>query len=279
VKVESKSVLDKWVGEALKGVGQVVLTGGSSGIGWVFIHSIARVEPGLPICNLSRQESPEFEDSVAHYGCDFSRPVDRREVFEQLEVDLREKASTGRILLINNAGFGSYGAFSHPDLGVSLDMIAVNISAVVELTGLLLPLMKERGGAILNMASTSAFQPTPYMSTYGGTKAFLLNWTLGLNEELRGSGVSALAVCPGPTETNFQVRAGFRKEGSPPRNGQSAEDVVRISFEALVRGKVVVICGLRNRLIAWLAMHSPKVLVARVAGKLIRQTRLKGVEQ
>jgi short-subunit dehydrogenase len=153
-------------------------------------------------------------------------------------------------------------------------MINVNISAVVELTGILLPLIKEKGGAILNIASTAAFQATPYMITYGATKAFLLSWSLGLNEELRGSGASALVICPGWTKTNFQVRAGFLKEGLFARDGQSAEEVVRISVEALVRGKAMVVSGLRNRLLAWLAMHSPKVLGARVAGKLIRRTRL-----
>ncbi len=276
--MKSTNALDKKVRKALNGIGQVVLTGGSSGIGRVFIHSIARVEPSLPICNLSRHDSPEFENSVMHYGCDFSRSVDRRKIFEQLEVDLRKNSTTGRILLINNSGFGAYGAFPHPDLRTCLDMINVNISAVIELTGILLPLIKERGGAILNIASTAAFQPTPYMITYGASKAFLFNWTLGLHEELRGSGVLASAICPGPTKTNFQVRAGFRKEGLPSRDGQTAEEVVGISFEAMIKGKAMVICGLRNRLMAWLAMHSPKVLGTYLAGKLIRQTRLDSLE-
>ena len=272
--MKSESVFDNIVKEALNGVGQVVLTGGSSGIGQVFINSIARVEPCLPICNLSRHQCGDFGGQLTHYECDFSQVTARAEVFKQLAVDLRQNPAKGRLLLINNSGFGSYGHFPAPDLPTQLGMIEVNVSAVVELTGILLPLLKERGGAILNVASTAAFQATPYMATYGATKAFLLSWTLGLNEELRGSGVSALAICPGPTRTGFQIRAGFGDEGFVAKGGQSAEEVVQVSLKALIRGKVIIVSGLRNRLLARLSIHSPKVFGARIAGRLIRGTRM-----
>ena len=95
-------------------------------------------------------------------------------------------------------------------------MIDLNVRAVVQLTGRLLPLLKARGGAIVNVASTAAFQPTPWMATYGATKAFVLNWSLALNQDLRGTGVRVLVVCPGTTETEFFKRAG-RGEAPPAK--------------------------------------------------------------
>ncbi|MDP4694598.1 MAG: SDR family NAD(P)-dependent oxidoreductase, partial [Opitutales bacterium] len=112
-------------------------------------------------------------------------------------------------------GYGDYGRMPDLDIGKQLNMIDLNVRAVVDLTTRLLPQLLERGGAIVNIASTSAFQPTPFLATYGATKAFVLNWTLALNEDLRGTSVRALAICPGPTRSNFYKSAGFE---SPPMN-------------------------------------------------------------
>src|SRR5207244_895627 len=114
----------------------------------------------------------------------------------EVQACLAREAPTGRILLINNSGFGTFGRFPEAELAKQLEMIDVNTRAVVHLTGLLLPLLQARGGAIITICSTMSFQPTPYAATYGATKAFALHWSLALNEELRGSGVRALAVCP-----------------------------------------------------------------------------------
>ena len=92
-----------------------------------------------------------------------------------------------------------------------MEMLDVNIDAVVQLTAGMLPLMRVRGGAVVTVASTAAFQPTPYLAAYGASKAFVLHWSLALNEELRGTGVRALAVCPGPTATDFFHRAGLKQ--------------------------------------------------------------------
>src|SRR5690606_7363430 len=100
-------------------------------------------------------------------------------------------------------GFGGYGTVETVGLHHQLSMVDLNVKAVIHLTALLLPDLRQRGGDIVNVGSTAAFQPTPYLATYGATKAFVFNWSLALGEELRGSGVRVLCLCPGPTESNF----------------------------------------------------------------------------
>src|SRR5580704_2071483 len=184
------------LGEAISGFGAVVLTGGSSGIGKSFIRTMAIMRPDLEFFNLSRH-APDIKDSklkLRHFACDLAQPAQVEAAAAQVEEILNREGSAGRVLLINNSGFGSYGPFPEPDLAHQLGMIDVNIRALVQLTARLLPALRARGGVVMNIASTAAFQPTPWMATYGATKAFVLHWSLALNEELRGSGVRALAV-------------------------------------------------------------------------------------
>jgi hypothetical protein len=150
-----------------------------------------------------------------------------------------------------------------------LGIIDVNIRAMVEVTGRLMPTLKARGGAIINIASTAAFQPTPFMATYGASKAFVLHWSLALREELRGSGVHVLAVCPGPTATGFGSRAGV-KEGSVPGGvGHTPDDVVEISLHALAARRSMVVCGWKNRFVAVFASLLPKTWAVALAARII----------
>jgi uncharacterized protein len=151
-------------------------------------------------------------------------------------------------------------------------MVDVNVRAVLQLTGgLLLPAIKARGGAIVTVASTAAFQPTPYLATYGATKAFVLHWSLALNEELRGTGVSALAVCPGPTSTDFLRRAGLEEGAVPPMFGETSEQVVLASLRALAAGAMVV-SGLEEQADGRAASKLPKPLVARLGAHALAAT-------
>lgn len=181
----------------------------------------------------------------------------------------------GKILLVNNSGFGAYGVFPAPALEHNLDMIEVNVKAAVHLTGRLLPLLKERGGAIVNVASTAAFQPTPYMATYGATKAFLLHWSLALREELRETGVHVLAVCPGPTRTKFFRRAGFEAPVVSPQIGQTVEEVAEATLAALQREKPLVISGRLNKLMVALTSLLPKPWISRLSERVLRKYSLK----
>src|SRR4051812_42518957 len=155
--------------EALQSFSAVIVTGGSSGIGKSFIELVGKLNPGLCFCNLSRR-APDIKNiplKLNHLGCDLSRPSAIALAAEGVESWLAHAVPTGRVLLINNSGFGAYGRFPGPSLTHQLELIDVNIRGLVDLTGRLLPRLKARGGAIINVASTAAFQPTPYMATYG----------------------------------------------------------------------------------------------------------------
>jgi short-subunit dehydrogenase len=182
------------------------------------------------------------------------------------------------VLLINNSGFGDYGPFAELEGDKQLNMIDLNVRAVVDLTSRLMPQICERGGAVMTIASTAAFQATPQMATYGASKAFVLSWSLALNEELRGSGVHALAVCPGPTRSNFFKAAGFT---SPPGEGglngwldMTAEEVAALSLRALAKRRAVVVTGWKNCLIASLYRFVSKERCAMIAGAAMRKLRL-----
>jgi short-subunit dehydrogenase len=155
-------------------------------------------------------------------------------------------------------------------------MIAVNVAAVVDLTERMLPLLLARGGGIINVASTAAFQATPFAATYGATKAFLLNWSLALREELRPRGIAVVAVCPGPTRTPFFANAGLDGTQADDRFGTDAGEVVGAAFAGLARNKGIVVPGMRNKLIRVASALVPRSIAARVSGIVLgrmRQTR------
>lgn len=184
---------------------------------------------------------------------------------------LRREVATGRVLLINNSGFGSYGFFPEPNLGHHVEMLDVNVRAPVHLTGLLLPLLKERGGAVINVASTASFQPTPYMATYGASKAFLLYWSLALNEELRGTKVRTLAVCPGPTATQFFRRAGLQPGGVSEGLSMTGDEVAEQALRALAAGKSQVVTGWTNKVSAFFGGLPSRPLAARVSAFVLKR--------
>jgi short-subunit dehydrogenase len=263
--------------DALREFSTVILTGGSSGIGKSFIEHIGNLHPAAFICNLSRRspELPEGQLKLRHIGCDLSDSAAIERASAQVEELLKNESPEGRVLLVNNSGFGSYGAFPQPDDATQIGIVDVNVRAVVQLTARLLPLLKARGGAVMTVASTAAFQPTPWMATYGATKAFVLHWSLALNEELRGSGVRTLAVCPGPTATDFFRRAGLRQGSVPPAVSQSAGEVVAEALSALGARRAQVVTGWKNRLLVLGSALVSKPLSARLAGAIIKSYRAK----
>jgi short-subunit dehydrogenase len=166
-------------------------------------------------------------------------------------------------LLINNAGIGSCGYFSDLDPARELEIVQVNIAALVELTRGCLPGMKERGrGAIVNVASTASFQPVPGLATYAASKAFVLSFSRALAQELRPSGVHVMALCPGPTETGFFEVAKARPR--PPI--QTPAQVAALALRGLRERRGVVVCGGLNRVMAAVAPRLPSALVTRLAG-------------
>jgi hypothetical protein len=192
---------------------------------------------------------------------------------------LLREVPVGRILLINSSGFGAFGAVSELELTRELEMIDVNVRALVHLTGRLLPLLRARGGTILNIASTVAFQPTPFAATYGATKAFVLHWTLALNEEMRGSNVRAIAVCPGTTATDFFRQAGVRTDAFTLSSALTPEAVVRSAFRAMARGQSQIVPGWGNKAYTFAGARLSKPLAARIAGRFFSSRRPKPTGQ
>ena len=239
------------------------------------------MNPGLWFCNLSRHAPDIIIPGIRlnHFACDLSRPAVVERVVPVLLAALAQAAPAGRVLLINNSGFGAYGHFPAPGLEHQLEMLDVNIRGLVHLTGRLLPVLRARGGAILNVASTAAFQPTAYLAAYGASKAFVLHWSLALNEELRGTGVHTLAVCPGPTATQFFLRAGLAPGSVAAGLSQSAEQVVWASYRALAAGRRQVVPGWKNQVAAFCVSRLPKPLAARLAAWVLARYRLQQVRR
>jgi len=172
-------------------------------------------------------------------------------------------------LLVNNAGFGSMGDFTSFDTARDVAMIDLNIIALVALTHIYIrPMRERRRGAIINVASTAAFQPVPYMATYAATKAFVLSFSEALWEENRSYGVKVMALCPGSTDTNFFDAAHGAR---PPQSiTQTPAAVVETALQALARNKSHVVSGWGNFLMVASERLVPRSLVARLAGRVVR---------
>ena len=249
-----------------------LITGASSGIGEVFARKlsargrnvllVARSEDKLiALCNeLGRLTSIRAQ----YLALDLTKPEARLQLFEEtqkreLEIDM----------LINNAGFGSMGDIVKLDLNRELEMIELNVTALVELTHRFLGPMRERKrGTIINVASTAGFQPVPYMATYAATKAFVLSFSEALWDENRMHGIHVMALCPGVTETNFFEASGIHRP--PMRTVQTPEEVVEAALRALPRKKSLVISGWANWFVVEAERFLPRSAVTKVAGKALR---------
>ncbi len=174
--------------------------------------------------------------------------------------------------LVNNAGFGLCGPFASNDLRQELDMIQVNVTSLVHLTKLFLPgMLERRAGRVLNVASTAAFQPGPLMAIYYASKDFVLSFTEAIAEELRGTGVTVTTLCPGPTATEFQKRARIentRLVRDKLLGMMSARQAAEAGYRGMMRGQVLVVPGVMNRVGVESVRLAPRALVRRLTRKL-----------
>lgn len=250
-----------------------LVTGASMGLGAEFARLLAADGHDLVLVARSedRLRSVQREIEGLHGAAvrlivkDLGRPAAPAEIFEELR-----SAGVEVDVLVNNAGFGGYGIFHESDLPNDLDMLQVNVTALTHLTHLFLRgMVSRRRGTILNIASTAAFQPGPLQSVYYATKAYVLSFTEALANELRGTGVTATVVCPGPTPTGFQARANVGNlRGLRLLMRMSAEDVARVGYAAMKKGRVVVIPGALNRIVAFLVRFFPRRLVTAVVRRI-----------
>ncbi len=246
-----------------------LVTGASAGIGREVARELAAGGTNLVLTARRRDRLAGLADeliakhAVRALTCvtDLSQPLGPQQIF-----DFTEEKGIQVDLLVNNAGFGAYGEFQKVDVEKLVEMVQVNCSAVVHLTHLYLPhMIEQRSGDILIVASTAAFQPVPYISTYAATKAFDLHFAEGLAEEMRPYGVHVCALCPGSTETEFFQVAGQRNHTR--RTPEPADKVARVGLRALAAGKSSVVSGFTNWLGPETVRRVPRRMVAaRVAG-------------
>ena len=249
-----------------------LITGASGGIGLDLARLLAADKYNLILVarNADKlgQIAVELRDKhkiqAVAVPIDLADPAAPEELFHLLE-----ERGIGIDVLINNAGFGTHGLFADSDPVAELQMIQVNIVALVHLTRLLLPgMIANQRGRIMNVASTAAFQPGPFMAGYYASKAFVLSFSEAIASELQGSGVTVTALCPGPTDTGFQKRAGVEDSPLFKWNTMNSVDVARIGYQGMLKGKRVVITGFKNKTLAFATRFAPRNLVTSIARKL-----------
>ena len=249
--------------------GSVLVTGATSGIGYALAKLFARDGHDLVLIARSRERLEEIGKELGGPAGiapklipkDLSRPRAAEEIFDELR-----RASIPIGVLVNCAGFGTYGPFVETDIAAEREMMELNMVALTELTKLAVRQMIRRGeGRILNVASTAAFQPGPRMSVYYATKAYVLSFSEALSNELGGTGVTVSTLCPGPTRTGFGGRARMERARVYRTGVMDAAAVAEAGYRGLKKGRAVIIPGLRNKLMALAARLGPRRLVVAVA--------------
>ncbi len=244
-----------------------LVTGATTGIGYALSKMLAADGYALILVarnqNALQERKAELESaygiSVQPIALDLSQTGAVKTLIDQL----RDRLSQIEIL-VNNAGFGKLGPFWEMDPKTVVDMIQVNVTALVALTRAIMPYMLQRGkGYVLNVASTAAFSPGPFMAVYYATKAFVVSFSEALADELRGTEITVTTLCPGPTRTEFQIRAGQDPQKPfPILPMMSAEAVAQQAYRSLKKGRRMVIPGLMNRFSVWSSRVMPRRLTS-----------------
>lgn len=245
----------------------VLITGASSGIGLELARCFAADKSNLVLVarntaaleTLAAELRRDHEIETQIIPADLSRPESPARVFDALK-------GRGTIVdvLVNNAGFGLHGSFAELPLARQLEIIQVNVAALVELTGLFLPgMIQRKHGGILNVGSVAGFLPGPNMAIYYASKAFVQSFSEALFEELRGAGVSVTNLCPGPTESNFfKIARGHRSRELQVAK-MPADEVAAAGHRAFRAGRCIQVPGAKNRLLVQLPRILPRTIVRR----------------
>ncbi|GLU53132.1 SDR family NAD(P)-dependent oxidoreductase [Dyadobacter frigoris] len=248
------------------------VTGASSGIGLAFAHALAEMGMNIILTARSTEKlnqeaniiSKKFRVKTYVVACDLSQKETPDKLYQfvrenQLSVDL----------LINNAGFGKWGNFLEETIPTYENMLEVNINAVVKLSHLFLPEMLAKGeGGIINVASTGAFQPCPYIATYAASKAFVLSFSEALYGEYYKRGITVTALCPGNTATGFQEVAGA---DTSKMYAESAETVAKEGIQAFIQGQNCKVNGMGNNLQSLIPKFLPRKMVIKIVEKMMNK--------
>jgi short-subunit dehydrogenase len=247
----------------------VLITGASGGIGYELAKLCARDHHNLVLVARSADRLAQVAAELQAQGVtvktialDLAAPPAPKFLFDQLQ---REGIAIE--ILINNAGFGAFGEFAQMPEDEILGQIALNITAITQLTRLFLPsMMQRRGGKIMNVASTAAFQPGPLMAVYYATKAYVLSFSEAIANELHNSAVTVTCFCPGATHTGFAKRAGTEKSRLFKQLGaMSSEKVALDGYRALMEGRTLAISGAHNWLVAQSTRFAPRKMVTAIS--------------
>jgi uncharacterized protein len=244
-----------------------LITGASAGLGVEFARQLSARGRRLVLAARRKERLEELAKELGN-----ARAV---------AIDLSEKDATAKLMadiesageqvetLVNNAGFGLIGRFAELDAGRERQMIDLNVGALTDLCRAVAPQMIARkSGAILNVASTAAFQPGPKMAVYFATKAFVLSLSEALHEELKPHGVKVTCLCPGPTRTEFGDVAGFGGNGMFDRVAMESPEVVKAGLDGLDRNHAVVVPGIVNKIGAASTRFAPRSVVRKIAGAI-----------
>jgi short-subunit dehydrogenase len=250
-----------------------LITGASSGIGEAFARRLAAEKHDLVLVARSEKKLHELCDELmlrhkitAHYiPTDLTAYGSHEELFRETE-----RHGFKVDWLVNNAGFGGMGDFTELELGRALDMISLNISAVVSLTHLYLRGMRERqNGKVINVSSAAGFQPIPFMAIYSATKAFVTAFSEAIAEENRPYGIQVMALCPGSTQTNFFAASNIERPVTV-KGQQTPEQVVEAAMRGIKGNRTKVVSGFTNYIGALLGKHTPNVITTRAIGRALR---------
>ena len=241
-----------------------LITGATSGIGECLVHELAKNNYHLILTGRNKEKLKDLQKDIQEsYNVNV----------KILQLDLREKEALHTLvdtledlegslnLFVNNAGIGHYGPFLKQGIQEDLDTIAVNITAFTYLTKAVYPYLV-KDAKVLQVASTAAFAPGPYMAVYYASKAYVLSLSLALRKEWKRDGINVSVLCPGPTKTSFQSRAHMEKAGLANKLAMSPEDVARISYKGIMKNKALIIPGISNKIAARVMEVIPHTLGA-----------------
>lgn len=251
----------------------VLITGASGGIGKEFAEIFSKQNYNLVLVARSKnkleQLATKFEKENSIRATVLAMDLSKSNSAMKLYSEVSDRKI--RIdILINNAGFGNYGHFTNSDFDKISDMIRLNITSLTELTHLFVQEMKKNNNSkILNIASTASFQPVPKFAVYGASKSYVLNFTEALHYELKGTSVSVSVLCPGPTSTGFGKVANMEGSRLIKSKQMNAKIVAEIGYKGLMKNKMTIIPGFKNKVLAVLSNMTPsRNLLVWISGKI-----------
>ena len=251
-----------------------LVTGASTGIGYELSKLFAKDKHNLILVSRNKNKLQSVKNELLKYNIDIKilaldleSSEDIQSLFNYIEIN---KLAVN--ILINNAGIGTFGDFNDIEWSKEEALIDINIKALTQLTKYFLPkIIDYKNGGVLNVASTAAFCSGPRMAAYYASKAYVLNLTEAIYEEYKGNGINISCLCPGPVKTSFQGKAGIKKSESAKKYLMDAEEVAKVCYKDFNKGKLIIIPGIKNKLL----VMGNKLLPRSISRKIILKTNRK----